>query len=369
MTGPLRAWRQNLLAGFWLLPGLVAAAFAGLAFGVLAIDRAAGPRGVAFGFDGDAGAARDILATIAGSLITVAGLTFSLTIVVLTLISSQFTPRALRGFLADRLTQVVAGVFVGIFVYCLLVLRRVRDEGAGDPFVPGLSVTVAIGLGLLTLAFLLAFIHHMGQTIQASHIAARVASTTNAAIDRVYPERYDPSREQSQTGILDSWLEDGEPARVTPARSGHVQLIDVAALVDHAPAGARLHVAVRPGEFVTESDTLVRIWPADALEAVRTTARRAITIQNERDLREDPAFGLRQLTDIALKALSPGITRPNDGRHVHRLPASGARASRRPRAPAIPAPVAVGRGRSGRGTQLRGGGRERLRRDRPLCER
>lgn len=310
MAGRLRAIWQNLIAGFWLVPGAVATVIAASAFLFVEIDRAAGKEGVGIGFDGDAGAARDILSTIAGSLITVAGLTFSLTIVVLTLISSQFTPRALRGFLGDRVNQVVAGAFVGIFLYCLLVLRSVRGGGDGEGFVPALSVTVAIALGLLTLVLLLLFIHHMGQSIQASHIAARVARQTLAAVDRLYSERYGASPEEEDPDeIVRSWLADEDPATVTPARSGHVLLVDLDAILK-ASGGARVHVPVRPGDFVTEDDALVTIWPAEALEATRSSLRRAIPVENERDLRQDVSYGLRQLTDIALKALSPGINDP-----------------------------------------------------------
>lgn len=311
MAGRLRALWQNLIAGFWLVPGAVAAVIAASAFLFVEIDRAAGEEGFGIGFDGDAGAARDILSTIAGSLITVAGLTFSLTIVVLTLISSQFTPRALRGFLGDRVNQVVAGAFVGIFLYCLIVLRSVRGGSDGDAFVPALSVTVAIALGLLTLVLLLLFIHHMGRSIQASHIAARVARQTMAALDRLYPERYSASSEKEDSDeIVRSWLEDGKPASVAPARAGYVLLVDLDSILKAAPPGARVQVAVRPGDFVTEEDALVRIWAADGLEEARAPLRRSIPVEDERDLHQDVSYGLRQLTDIALKALSPGINDP-----------------------------------------------------------
>ncbi|MBA2332761.1 MAG: DUF2254 domain-containing protein [Actinobacteria bacterium] len=310
MTGRLRALWQNLLAGFWFVPGAVAVAFAGLALVLIEVDRKAGPSGIRFGFGGDAGAARDILATIAGSLITVAGLTFSLTIVVLTLISSQFTPRALRGFLADRVNQVTAGAFVGIFLYCLLVLGSVRGEGNGEAFVPALSVTGAIALGFLTLVLLLLFIHHMGQSIQASHIAARVAQGTLAAVDRLHPELYERAHQEDHTEIVRRWFREGEPESIGAPHAGYVQLIDLDALVAHAPA-TRLEVTVRPGDFVTEDSPLVRIWPAGALDAAsRTSLRRSFAVESERDLREDPSFGIRQLSDIAIKALSPGINDP-----------------------------------------------------------
>lgn len=309
MTGLLRARWQGLLDGFWLVPGAVAAGTAGLSFVLVEIDRATGEVGLAFG--GDAGAARDILATIAGSLITVAGLTFSLTIVILALISSQYTPRAVRSFLADRVNQVVAGAFVGIFAYCLLVLRTVRgSEDGGGEFVPALSVTVAIGLGLVTLALLLVYIHRLGQSIQASHVTARIARQTLEALDRLYPDRYGRALGEDPDDTLRAWLEEGDPASVTSPRPGYVQLIDLDALAQDAPAGARLHVSVRPGDFVTENDTLVRIWPAEAVRDRGASIRQGIPIAAERDLRQDASYGLRQLSDIALKALSPGINDP-----------------------------------------------------------
>src|SRR5262249_39687612 len=139
-------------------------------------------------FSGGAAEASTILSIIAGSLITVAGLTFSITIVVLQLLSSQYTPRSLRSFLQDRVTQVVAGGFFGIFAYSLIVLMTVRDPAPFDPgFLPTVSITVGINLGLLGLALLLIFIHHIGQIIQVSDIAARIAMQTMRAIDTSYP--------------------------------------------------------------------------------------------------------------------------------------------------------------------------------------
>jgi uncharacterized membrane protein len=187
MTGRLRAaWRQAL-NGFWLIPGATALALAGLAVALVALDRWRGDLGLFFAYQGDAGAARDILAVLAGSLITVAGLTFSIMIVTLQLVSAQYTPRALRTFLGDRLTQLVAGTFVGVFAYSLIVLRFVGGGDDGD-FVPSLSITVAIALGLGALGLLIAFINHMSRSIQVSTIAARIASDTHASLASPYPE-------------------------------------------------------------------------------------------------------------------------------------------------------------------------------------
>ncbi len=157
---------RKLLNTFWFMPGLVSLLGPLLAFLFLELDHHLSLDHEPFLFHGGTAEADTILSTIAGSLITVAGLTFSITIVVLQLVSSQYTPRALRGFLQDRVTQAVAGGFFAIFAYSLLVLAVVRDPSPiGRDFYPTLSVTLALGLGFLGLALLLTFVHHTGQVI------------------------------------------------------------------------------------------------------------------------------------------------------------------------------------------------------------
>lgn len=314
MPAGLRTRWRNLLSGFWFLPGLVAGCFAGLAFLVLAIDRTAGFEGVDALFTGSGQAARTILSTIAGSVITVAGLAFSITIVSLQLVSQQFSPRATREFLADRLNQVAAGVFLGVFAYCLLVLRQVRDEGPGFAgFVPSLSVTLAIVLGVVGVAVLLVFIHHMAQSIKVANIAARVASQTLAAIDALYPEPYGEPEGKRAEEAAARWREErGEPTVVHPPRPGYVQQIRVDELVERLDAeGARIHVAVHPGAFVTERTELVALWPRRADGETAPDVHRAIVVDNERDVGDDAAFGLQQLKDVALRAMSPSLNDPS----------------------------------------------------------
>lgn len=311
MGNGFRTRLRDLLSGFWLVPGAVALGFFGLAAVVLWIDRSAGKGGFEFAFGGDSSAARDILKTVAGSLITVAGLTFSITIVTLQLVSSQFTPRVLRTFVADRLSQTVMGTFVGVVVYCLVVLRSVRDPDGGAGFVPGLGVTVAIALGLIALGLLIAFIHHTAVSIQVTNIVARVASQSLAAAERLYPEPYgEPEDGEQAAELLDAWT--GEDAAVVrPIRPGFVQQIALEELVVAVGAGARIHVAARPGDFVTETTELVRIWPSSVLDEGRERRiRRLVYIADERDVEQDVAFGIRQLADIALRAISPSVNDP-----------------------------------------------------------
>ena len=180
---------RGQLAGFWVVPGGVALGYAALALLLIQVDRASRDVGPGFGFGGDAPAARGLLSSVAGGIISMTSLTLSLTIVTLQLASSQFTPRALKNLLGDRINQVVAGAFVGTVAYALLVLRVVREDTEQDPgFVPALSVTVCIGLALLALGLLLLFVHHIGQIIKVERIAAEIAHDSLRTAERLYPE-------------------------------------------------------------------------------------------------------------------------------------------------------------------------------------
>ena len=310
----LKPFGRRLVDGFWLVPAGVGLAYAALALALLELDRTSGQDGIDAGFGGDADASREILSTIAGSLITVAGVAFSLTIVVLVLVSSQFSPRALPGFLADRLNQVVAGSFVGIFAYCLIVLSAVRDATASQTgFVPAMSVTVAIVLALGALALLVVFVHHMGRSIQASEISARLGAETLAAIDRLHPDRYRPPGADARGDeTVRIWRAARAPQQAFPRRAGYVQRISSDSLLGPiARPGVRLHVAVCAGDFVTERTPLVEVWSAEPLdEELLVGLGSAVPIASERHLGDDAAYGIRQLADVAVKALSPGINDP-----------------------------------------------------------
>ena len=311
----LGSFVRRLLDGFWFVPLATGVGLALLAVALLALDRGSGEGGFGLGFDGDASAARDILSAVAGSLITVAGLTFSLTIVTLQLVSGQFTPRALRGLLADRVTQLFAGTFVGIVAYALLVLRSVRDsadDGSGG-FVPSLATTVAILLALAALVLLVVFVHHIGRTIQVSSIAGRVAHQTLAAVDRLYPEPFGEELEGAPAPVLAAWRAEAAPVVVRPHRPGYVQAVLLEELFEELGSGdgeRRVAVSVQPGDFVTEATPAVEVWTSGDPEAAARAAARALLVDDERDIRQDPAFGLRQLADIALRAISPGVNDP-----------------------------------------------------------
>ena len=299
----LRALRDSVRSGFWAVPALCVVLAVGLANILVAVDRH-----LQQGFGGDwtfgAGpdGAREVLSAISTSMITFTGLVFSITIVVLQLTSSQYSPRVLRTFLRDRLTQAALGVFVATFVYAVLVLRTVRST-TDDPFVPAVSTTVGVALLLASVGMFVAYIHHVATMIQVTSILSRIGVGSRAALERRYP----PGREDAPPGRVPV----GTPRAVLPARrSGVVVAVDDGALVEAAAAAdVVLRVPVHLGAYVPEGAPLVEVHgDPQRLDAERVLA--AVRIERDRTLEQDVAFGFRQLVDIADRALSPGINDP-----------------------------------------------------------
>ena len=304
----LRSRWSDLRSGLWLLPGLIVVALVVLAFVVIQVDHMLGDTEVGFG--GGPAAARDVLAAMAGSFVTVAGLTFSLTIVVLQLASSQYSPRILRGFLADRITQLTAGAFIGVFAYSLVVLRSVRSEP--NAFVPSLGVSVAIVLALAALAVLFAFMDHVAKLIQVSNLAARLGAQTSAELARTSTGD-DPSDDAEAERRVRSWRARGPALPVHVSRAGYLRSIDVETITGRlADTQARIALLARPGDLAVPDEPVAEVWwePGTGADAVTAAVLRAVHVADERDLRDDPGFGVRQLADIAIRALSPGINDP-----------------------------------------------------------
>ena len=305
-------WR-HLINGFWFVPLLVSLLGPLLAFFFLTLDHYVGEVDRTFLFSGGAAEASIILSTIAGSLITVVALTFSITILVLQLVSSQYTPRALRGFLQDRVTQIVAGSFFAISTYCLIVLTTLPDSSSRNPgFFPTISITVAMVLGSLGLVLLLIFIHHTGSVIQVTDITARIATQTIEAMDVRYPTLMsEPCEAEISLSSPTQDIEDS-PIRLTATHPGYVQRIVFSHLktVLHRP-GLYLRLPVCSGDFVTEETIIAEVWPAEAADvACRKAIVDSVYIERERDFYQDARFGVRQLADIALRALSPAVNDP-----------------------------------------------------------
>ena len=249
-------------------------------------------------------AAHVVLGTIAGSMITVVSVVYSILLVVLTFASTQFSPRVLVAFVEDRVSQTTLGIFVGTFTYCLLTLPAVRSQP--KPFVPSIAVIVAIVLAIACLACLLYFIHHMASSIQASQVVDRIARETERILDEVFPRPLDgPAIE-----VVPGAIVRGVPVLAT--RSGYIRRVDEPGLLAAARAAdAVMRVNRYIGQFVMEGTPLVEISPADrAAGALEAAALRAFDIGPARTMEQDVEFGVLQVVDIALRAISPAVNDP-----------------------------------------------------------
>lgn len=292
---------NSLRTGFWAVPATCVLLAVGLATAMVAVDRARGDDLGRLTFGAGPDGAREVLSAITTSMITFTGLVFSITIVVLQMTSSQFSPRVLRTFLRDRQTQWSLGVFVATFVYAVMVLRTV-DSSDGSRFVPASATTLGVLLLLLTVFVFIGYLHHTATAIQVSSLIRAVGDETRAAIERQLPQP--PTAPESPRPVLP------QPSRSLPSTTyGVVTTVDVQALVAlacKADVVLVLHPAL--GEFVPEGAPVLDVHGNGELAGKAAVA--AVALGKDRTLQQDVAFGFRQLVDVAERALSPGINDP-----------------------------------------------------------
>lgn len=311
MKTRLYHWWQETRSSFWFVPAVIVLDAVALATVLIKMDTIVDPQIVErwpLFFGAGAAGARGLLTTVASSMITVAGVVFSITIVAIALTSSQYTSRVLRNFMRDHINQVVLGMFVGIFAYCLVVLRTIRggDEGA---FVPSLAVLAGMILAFVGIAFLIYFIHHISISIQASSIIAGAAQETIAAIDHLFPKGLDENVDEEMDGHLAMILREQVWSTVPARKTGYIESIDGDALLALArESGTILRMERGIGEFVVEDTPLISVSGSGGADDEMTAKLNvAYIISRQRTVNQDPAFGIRQIVDVALKALSPGI--------------------------------------------------------------
>ncbi|HEY4188024.1 MAG TPA: DUF2254 domain-containing protein [Polyangia bacterium] len=313
----LLKYAGRLRASFWFLPSLMATGAIAAAFGMVALDQGVTDkwvRALGWAYSGGAQGASAVLQTIAGSMITIAGVVFSLTLVALSLASSQFGSRLLRSFMRDTMTQVVLGTFVATFLYCLLVLRTIR-RAEESLFVPHLSVTLGVVFAIASLWVLIYFIHHVAVSIQADEIVARVGENLAAGIDRLFPEQTTrgsalSTDDAAGAGMPSSFETEAET--VESKGDGYLQIIDMDALVLLArQESAVFRIERRPGQYVIRDHPLVSVWPAGHVtEALDARINAAFVLGNQRTSAQDIEFDVQELVEIAVRALSPGINDP-----------------------------------------------------------
>ena len=307
---PSHLW-AHLRSTYWFVPGLMCAAAVALAFGTVHLDRrfVETLSVVPWLYRGGADGARLLLSAVVGSMITAVSVTFSVTVVALTVASQHYGPRLLTNFMRDTSAQVVLGAFISTFAYCLLVLRVVRGDSQDlDAFVPHLAVTGAVGMTLVSIAAFIYYVHHVSSSIQISQIALVVTRDLLRSIDRLYPAHIgDPPSDGPEPPSRP------EAAVPIPAiGEGYVESIDADGLMALvSECDTVVWIVRRPGDFAVKGAPLAYVHPGPA-ELPRFTDRLNATfiVGPERTSRQDAEYAIHQLVEVALRALSPGVNEP-----------------------------------------------------------
>jgi uncharacterized membrane protein len=312
----------RLRSALWPIPAaaVLLAVVAGVALPAFdrAIERSGGDP-LAFVFGGGPAAARDVLAAIAGSLISVTGLVFSLTVVALQLASSQYSPRVLQTFGTDRAVQFTLAQLTATFVYALTVLRSVRTESAtadeAGAFVPRLSITVAYLLTLGSVLALLLFLGHLAQLLRVETTLRDVHDEAHETLVRELP---DPGGRLDRDVVLPG----GPGIPLSAASSGFlVGLAEDRLVTAAAQAGAVVLLGARFGDSVVSGVPVATAWPGRSgddldLPRLQQGLEEALQLHFERLPERDAAYGLRKIVDIAVRALSPGTNDPTTAVHA-----------------------------------------------------
>ena len=310
--------RGKITDSFWFTPLLMGAGGVLLAFLLVAADRWLIQQGIRVPLsDMGADGSRGILVAIAGSVLGVAATSFSITTSVLATASSTYGPRLVRNFMTDNRNQFVLGSFGASFIYCLMVLRTVRDASdIGTQFVPSLAINFAILFGILNVILLIYFIHHISASIQISTLISRVRDDLTRSIESLYPI---DETEHDQTAAKDDQpkrqrfaeaLPATEPHAVLTNADGFVTWIDFNAMLRRATEhDALVKLEVQPGDYVFKGMVIAKVWQRDGKDD-QDWPRLSINNDQTRTPYQDIRYAMQQPVDIAVRALSTGTNDP-----------------------------------------------------------
>jgi uncharacterized membrane protein len=263
---------------------------------------------------GGADGARIILSTIAGSMMTVAGVVFSITLVALTLASSQFGPRLLRNYMKNRLNQIVLGTYVATFIYCLIILGSI-DTQSEQAFIPQLSVMISIIAGVANIFLLIIFIHHISTSIQAENVIGEVSKELDSGIEKLFPNELDKAS-YFPTNMEDTVQKEKnnytKHEELKAWKSGYLQALDHKQLLSIANEyDLLLEYEYRSGGYVIEGIVLIVIYYRNEFpEALFDELKDCFVLGSQRSPSQDPEYAIHQLVEVAARALSPGINDP-----------------------------------------------------------
>jgi uncharacterized membrane protein len=279
---------RQIRSSLWFVPVVCVLAGAALSFGTIWLDKAADFELVPEWLTGGPDAALEILGTVAASMVSLAALVLTITMVVVQLAMGQFSPRIVQRILRDKPSQIAIGLFVATFVHAMLALREVQFEDGGS--VPGLAIVVAYLLVVVSVVVLVLYVHHIGRSLRVSALIELVGSDTRKVLDDLYPESPDGSTD--------------DPNVVPSPVSGVVNAIDRPRLVELAQAAdCRLELVPGIGAFVPAGAPLLRVvGDPGRLDVEAATA--SVVLGLERTLDEDVAYGMRMLVDMAERSLA-----------------------------------------------------------------
>lgn len=308
MTTRLRDFAQRVRESLFLVPVLIIGLSGGLGGLALYVDSRSQEalESIPVVLSSTVAGGRSIATTVAGATITVAAIVFSITALSSQIAANQYSPRAVSGFFEDPMQQMVIGLIVGTFTYSLVVLAGLSSTLASnsEPS-PSLSVSLNVYLGVASAIGIVAYIDHSLRRFRVDSVIRRIAGATHRSVRR-------QTRENAANGVAgEGHLPTGDSKSVVDTRTGWVQRIDSKAILRAMPPDTSVRVGVRVGEAVSAGDQIITVWGADDESGAWVERlRSSIHVGRDRSVDSDPSFGIRQLVDIALKALSPGVNDP-----------------------------------------------------------
>ena len=319
MKSTIVDWWIHIRASYWFVPSLMAVAAVVASFVAVHLDTQFGDAWLSdypWLYATQPAGARALLSTVAGSMITVAGVTFSMTLLAVSHASAQIGPRLLAGFMRDRGNQFTLGTFIATFLYCLMVLRTVHAGTDGAPeqtisvFVPHFAILLAVALAILSVAVLIYFIHHVPQTISIANVIAGVGAELVQGVQSMYPQQIGQALPAESIPI-------GEPKNVTETGcdicvggdGGYLRVLDTDGLLRLATENELLiKPHLRPGDFAVAGQPLLRVWSTERVdEELECALQNLFSWGTERTREQDLMFPAEQLIEVLGKAMSPGV--------------------------------------------------------------
>ena len=321
MKTRIRHFLELLSANIWMVPLLFLVASVALAFFNFYLDKTIFARHTQFPelylYFNNSENIRTLLSVSATSILGVAGVSFSITIASLTLASQQFGPRLLRNFMMNRFNQVVLGVFIGTFLYCIMMLQFTSsmDLEKTTPFISMIGLLVLIVTSLLMLVF---FIHHVAVSIQADSVIEEVNQELKAKLVTFFPEECANTEHLPNTPSLGEQRAQFAKAgtAVYAKESGYLQAIDVDSLLKFITTeDVSLQLIVKPGDFVIQNSVIgygliSEEQKKDFTSTISEPIHKRLILGHVSTAEQDPEFAIRQLVEVAVRALSPGINDP-----------------------------------------------------------